>query len=138
MSQDSGREGDQVQAVGAGMVMIVEDHDGIRESLAELLEGWDRVTVTVKSGEAALQMLRGGCRPAVILLDLKMDGLNGWDFRREQMNDPRFRDVPVVIMTALSIPDGSARAEVGEVTWLRKPFSPEELAAALAVAGDER
>jgi CheY-like chemotaxis protein len=54
------------------------------------------------------------------------------------MNDPRFRDVPVVIMTALSIPDGSARAEVGEVTWRRKPFSPEELAAALAVAGDER
>ncbi|HEY4393195.1 MAG TPA: hypothetical protein VGP64_03990 [Polyangia bacterium] len=35
MSHDSGREGDQVQAVGAGMVMIVEDHDGIRESLAE-------------------------------------------------------------------------------------------------------
>ena len=123
---------DLVQAGGARVVMIVEDDDGIRESLAELLESWELVTLEVESGEAALQMLRGGCRPAVILLDLKMDGLNGWDFRRAQMEDPSLNRVPVVIMTALSIPDGSARAEVGDVTWLRKPFSPDELREVLA------
>ena len=117
--------------------MIVEDDDGIRESLAELLESWDLTTLQVRSGEVALRTLRGGCQPAVILLDLKMDGLSGWDFRREQMSDPGLKDVPVVIMTALSIPEGSARSEVGEVTWLRKPFSPDELRAALPV-GDPR
>jgi CheY-like chemotaxis protein len=128
---------DQVQGGGARAVMIVEDDDGIRESLAELLESWELVTVEVHSGDVALQMLRGGCRPAVILLDLKMDGLNGWDFRRAQMEDPSLSQVPVVIMTALSIPDGSARDEVGDVTWLRKPFSPEELRAALSAVGEK-
>ena len=123
---------DQVQAGGARVVMIVEDDDGICESLAELLESWELVTLVAKGGEAALQMLRGGCRPALILLDLKMDGLSGWDFRRAQMDDPALNRVPVVIMTALSIPDGGARAEVGDVTWLRKPFSPDELRAVLA------
>jgi CheY-like chemotaxis protein len=127
---------DQVQGGGVRAVMIVEDDDGIRESLAELLESWELVTVEVGSGDVALQMLRGGCRPAVILLDLKMNGLNGWDFRRAQMEDPSLSQVPVVIMTALSIPDGSARAEVGDVTWLRKPFSPEELRAALSAVGE--
>jgi len=126
-----------VQAGGAGVVMIVEDDDGIRESLAELLENWDLVTLEVKSGEIALQMLRDGCRPALILLDLKMEGLSGWDFRREQMNDPSLNGVPVVIMTALSIPDGTSRAEFGEVTWLRKPFSPDDLSAALGVLGEK-
>jgi CheY-like chemotaxis protein len=128
---------DQVQGGGARAVMIVEDDDGIRESLAELLESWELITVEVESGDVALQMLRGGCRPAVILLDLKMDGLSGWDFRRAQMEDPSLSQVPVVIMTALSIPDGSARAVVGDVTWLRKPFSPEELRAALSAVGEK-
>jgi CheY-like chemotaxis protein len=114
--------------------MIVEDDDGIRESLAELLENLDLVPLQITSGELALRTLRGGCRPALILLDLKMDGLSGWDFRREQMDDPGLNAIPVVIMTALSIPDGSARDEAGQVTWLRKPFSPEELRAALAAA----
>jgi len=117
--------------------MIVEDDDAIRESLAELLQGWELATLEVKSGELALETLRGGCRPAIILLDLKMDGLSGWEFRRAQMSDPSLSEVPVVIMTALSIPDGSARAEAGDVTWLRKPFSPDELRAALA-AVDEK
>lgn len=126
-----------MQAGGAGVVMIVEDDDAIRESLAELLANWDLLTLEVKNGEVALQMLRDGCRPALILLDLKMDGLSGWDFRREQMNDPRLNGVPVVIMTALSIPEGTARAEFGEVTWLRKPFSPDDLRVALGIVGEK-
>jgi CheY-like chemotaxis protein len=126
-----------VEAGGARVVMIVEDDDGIRESLAELLESWELIPLEVKCGEDALRMLRGGCRPALILLDLKMDGVSGWDFRREQMSDPRLNEVPVVIMTALSIPEGSARAEAGEVTWLRKPFSPDELRVALAAVDEQ-
>ncbi|HLK92171.1 MAG TPA: response regulator [Polyangia bacterium] len=115
--------------------MIVEDDPEIRESLAELLESWQLVPVAVDGGEAALRALReGGCRPAVILLDLKMSRLSGWEFRREQMHDVRLREVPVVIMTALPIPTGSARAEFGEVAWLRKPFSLDDLQAALAAA----
>ncbi len=113
--------------------MIVEDDDEIRESLAELLESWQLVTAAVNGGESALRTLREeGCRPSVILLDLKMSGLSGWEFRRQQMNDAILSQVPVVIMTALPIPTGSARAEFGDVTWLRKPFSLADLRAALA------
>ena len=118
----------------AVVVMVVEDDDGIRAPLIDLLESLQFVPLAVNSGEAALRTLRGGCQPSVILLDLKMSGLNGWDFRREQMNDSSLSKIPVVIMTALSIPGESARAEVGDVTWLSKPFSPEQLGEALSAA----
>lgn len=114
--------------------MIVEDDDDIRESLAELLKTWHVATVAVNSGEVALRMLRGGFEPCLIVLDLKMFGLSGWDFRREQMKDPRLTKIPVVISTALSPDDQAARAGLGDVTWLNKPFSPHRLKEVLFAA----
>jgi CheY-like chemotaxis protein len=114
--------------------MIVEDDDDIRESLTELLESGEFAPFAVKNGESALRELRAGYQPSVILLDLKMPGLNGWDFRREQRNDPRLSKIPVVIMTGLGIPDDGLRAEVGDVIWLPKPFTPDALRGALSAA----
>lgn len=119
--------------------MIVEDDDDIRESLAELLEGWEFVPVAVNGGEAALGMLRGGFDPLLIFLDLKMSGLSGWDFRREQMNDPKLSEIPVVITTALAADsDAAGAAGLGEVTWLPKPFKADGLRAVLAAAISSR
>lgn len=134
MSREGRSEADPPRSTSARVVMIVEDDDDIRESLAELLKTWRVATVAVNSAEVALGMLRRGFEPCLILLDLKMLGLSGWDFRREQMKDPRLNRIPVVISTALGSADEAASAGLGDVTWLPKPFSPDRLKEVLFAA----
>src|SRR3954470_19917751 len=81
-------------------ILVVEDDPDVRRALTELLasEGYE-VTAAADGGEA-LETLRGGLRPAVILLDLMMPNWGGWDFRRAPLGGPAFAAVPVVLVTA--------------------------------------
>jgi putative two-component system response regulator len=110
-------------ADGTRMVMVVEDDDDIRESLVELLEGWGLHPLPVQGAARALQLLEDGCQPAVILLDLRMPGMTGWEFRRAQMSESRFATIPVVVMTALGGNQDPIKAQMGDVVWLPKPFA---------------
>lgn len=85
----------------AGSVLVVEDDDDIRASVAELLavEGID--VIDVPDGAAALRYLRSGApRPSLILLDLMMPVMDGWAFRAAQLEDPDLAFIPVVILSA--------------------------------------
>ncbi len=81
-------------------IVIVDDDTDVREALGEVLaeEGYD--TRLFESGRAALQYLRNGSDPSLILLDLMMPEMSGWQFREEQLKDPRLREIPVVVITA--------------------------------------
>ena len=84
---------------------------------------------------AALDVLARGARlPDLILLDLQMPILDGWGFRRAQQADPRWRAIPVILMSASADPTGPAQA-MHIATMLRKPFVPEVLLAAVAARG---
>jgi CheY-like chemotaxis protein len=85
----------------AGMILIVEDDPDIRLDLAEILRGEGYDVVTAGEGHEALDRLRGAGCPSVILLDLMMDGMNGWDFRDQQLQDPALAGIPVVILSGL-------------------------------------
>jgi|SRR5712671_1618525 len=80
-------------------VLIVEDDAAIRDELAAILtqEGYE--VVTSGDGRDALERLHWGLRPAVILLDLRMTVMTGWEFRGEQKKDSAVADIPVVAMT---------------------------------------
>lgn len=80
-------------------VLIVEDDASIREELADLLvqDGYD--VVQAGDGRDAIERLRWGLRPEVILLDLRMDVMTGWQFREEQRKEPAIADIPVIAMT---------------------------------------
>jgi CheY-like chemotaxis protein len=103
-------------------ILLIEDDDLLRGAMKMLLE-WEgyRVACAGDGGEA-LDYLRGGERPALILLDVMLPVLDGAQFRQEQMRDPALADVPVVVVSALDAadcPDAAAH--------IRKPFAPEEL-----------
>src|SRR5512140_1609952 len=84
----------------SGPIAVVDDDTDLRETLGELLyeEGYD--ARLFENGRKALDFLRSGGRPKLILLDLMMPDMNGWQFREEQLKDADLKDIPVVVMTA--------------------------------------
>jgi urea transport system substrate-binding protein len=110
--------GERVQAERAGPILIVEDDPDILSSVADILdfEGYEVVTAT--DGTLGLEMLETS-EPTLILLDMRMPGLNGWDFAR--IMKERGHDVPMLVMTAAQ--DARRWAEeIGAVGYIPKPF----------------
>jgi CheY-like chemotaxis protein len=100
-------------------ILIVEDDADLREMMAQILtlEGF-RVE-TVANGREALDYLQQGDFPDLILLDLMMPVMDGWEFRRRQQAHPDFAAVPVVVLSAL---DPSRVADLGGPAFLKKPL----------------
>jgi len=111
----------------APSVLIVDDDPDILAALGELLESEGYQVTMVTDARAALSHLRDGMRPCVILLDLMMPGMNGWDFRTEQLKDIDLRDIPVVIVTAANVTEAALKAQLGDISLLRKPTMEDEL-----------
>src|SRR3954470_15283551 len=82
-------------------VLIVEDDEDLRDMMAQLLtiEGFEPATVA--NGREALEYLQTSEKPHVILLDLMMPVMDGWEFRRQQKADPDLARVPVIVLSAL-------------------------------------
>ena len=111
----------------AQSILIVDDDVDILAALAELLESQGYEVTMMTDARAALSHLRDGLRPRVILLDLMMPGMNGWDFRTEQLRDIDLRDIPVVIVTAADVAEAALKAQLGDISLLRKPAVEDEL-----------
>jgi CheY-like chemotaxis protein len=108
-------------------IVIVDDDTDVREALGEVLAEEGYVTRLFESGRAALEYLRNDSRPSLILLDLMMPEMSGWQFREEQLKDERLRDIPVVVITASRYGAGSIEAH--EVLF--KPVGVCELVGAV-------
>lgn len=111
----------------AHTVLIVDDDQGIREALKELLEIEGYTVDTASSGHEGLAYLRGKT-PKLVLLDLMMPGMGGLEFREKQLAEGLVPDVPVILMSA----DGQIqkRGEQAQVTdYLRKPMDINEVLA---------
>ena len=104
------------------VVMVVDDSNEIREVLVTLLGDAGYRVQEAQNGLEALQLLRAGCRPAVILLDLMMPVMDGWRFREEQANDSSIASIPVVVMTA-----GRPEESFPNTHTLRKPFDVDQV-----------
>jgi CheY-like chemotaxis protein len=111
----------------AERVMVVEDDAAIRGSLIHILEEEGYEVSEASNGYEALARLRSRqAQPHVILLDLMMPVMNGWQFRDEQRRDPRIASIPVVVLTAFN----DARREstrLQAASCLEKPLRLHEL-----------
>ena len=80
---------------------MVDDDADIRDSLREVLEDEGYEVACVGNGREALDHLKAASpRPCVILLDLMMPVMDGWQFRKEQKLHPEIADIPLVVITA--------------------------------------
>lgn len=83
-------------------VLVVEDDHDLGLTLTEILEMAGYPVVTATDGRLALAYLQDAPLPCVILLDLMMPGMDGWEFRRRQLADPKLRRIPVIIASGMS------------------------------------
>lgn len=89
-------------------ILIVEDDPDTRRALADAMRGAGAEVVVAEDGHDALERLRAGPRPAVILLDLRPPGLGGEEFLRALRADPRYEHVPVITMSGSGPGEGDA------------------------------
>jgi CheY-like chemotaxis protein len=114
--------------MSSGAILIVDDDNDVRSALSEMLEEEGFSVEGAHNGREALARLRGGgAHPAVILLDLMMPGMDGWDFRSEQMRDPKLASVPVVIVSASGFSRESIRTQFRPAAYVEKPIERGEL-----------
>ncbi|MFW5966182.1 MAG: response regulator [Persicimonas sp.] len=107
-------------------VLVVEDEENVRESVAALLEVEGLEVITADNGARALALLRSEPDVSLIILDLMMPQMDGWAFRARQLNQPELRDIPVVVLSGAREIDREVK-EMEPEAVLRKPVSIQEL-----------
>jgi CheY-like chemotaxis protein len=105
-------------------VLIVEDDDDLREMMAQFLSLEGFQAAAVANGREALDYLQHENAPDLILLDMMMPVMDGWEFRRHQKADPVMAEVPVVVLSAL---DQVRVADVHAEAILKKPLDFDRL-----------
>lgn len=116
--------GDVSSGTDRKVILLVEDDYHIREAVVGVLEEAGYEVIQAENGRRALERLHSGARPDLILLDLRMPVMDGWEFRAAQKNDPNLAIIPVLAVSA----DGSAKAEaIAADGYLRKPLSTRTL-----------
>ena len=110
-----------------GFILVVDDDDAVRETIVEVLEDARYDVRAARNGREAIDILRSNSRPCLILLDLMMPVMNGWEFVRETAQDPALSDLPICLVTAVA---ATQRLPDGPVAVVRKPL---ELTALLNV-----
>ena len=111
-------------------VLVVEDNDDARDMLCMLLEMHGFNTLCAKNGKEALELLKDYPNPCLILLDLMMPVMTGWEFREEQLKNPKWADIPVFILSAVS--DRSSISELHAQAYLNKPLDFQALTKGLS------
>jgi len=102
-------------------VLVVDDELDIREAVTEVLSYEGHEVFTASEGAEALRKCVA-LQPDLILLDLMMPGMNGWEFRLAQLRDPAICEIPVVVLSALG-----RVSNIDALAFLPKPFGLDDL-----------
>ena len=108
-------------------VLIVEDDTAIAASLERFLDNAGYSTESAYNGREALDALQRGLRPSVLLVDLMMPLMSGWELIERIQRDDTLSQIPVVVMTAYPKLVGEARLRNLNVPFVEKPIRLERL-----------
>lgn len=110
-----------------GPILVVDDDPGVLAAVRDLLEFEGHSVVAASSGLIALEFVRQ-VTPSLVLLDMRMPGMDGWSFARALRREGH--DVPIVVMTAAANAAAWA-SEIDAQAYIAKPFGSDELLTAV-------
>jgi two-component system, chemotaxis family, chemotaxis protein CheY len=108
-------------------ILLVDDDDQLRESIADGLEAAGFAVTRASNGSDALGHLRTSNLPSLILLDLMMPGMNGWQLAEVMRADPVLAKIPIIALTATASMDPESLHLVDVADWLAKPFDLDQV-----------
>ncbi len=113
-------------------ILSIEDEPGMSSLIQLIFERHGHRVVSVKSGEFGLEMLKS-LRPDVLLLDLMLPDIDGWDIYQQMKEDDELAQVPVIIVSARDRDQDarSGRFVIGEDRFIEKPFEVKDLVKAV-------
>jgi two-component system, cell cycle response regulator DivK len=108
-------------------ILIVEDHEDNRQILRDLLGSVGYAMSEAADGEAALVAVKAR-RPDLILMDIQLPLLDGYEVTRRIKADPDFKDIPIIVVSSYALSGDEPRARVaGCDAYVTKPYSPRDL-----------
>ena len=113
-------------------ILLVDDDGDLRRSLGEALEDAGYAVTASPNGHDALVAMRAGPLPDVILLDLLMPIMNGWQFCKAKQADPATAPIPVIAMSAAVSRDPKSPYYIEVEDFIAKPLELDELLSKLA------
>lgn len=114
-------------------IMIVDDEPDILKVVIFRVKKAGYIVVSVKNGQEALDAIRGGLKPDLILLDLIMPVMDGYEFCRIIKSGAATKEIPVIIVSASASSDIKEKMrEMKADAYLIKPYEPQELLARIS------
>ena len=108
--------------------LVIDDEAPIRLLCRVNLEAEGMTVLEARDGPSGVAKAKEE-QPDVVLLDVKMPGLDGWRVAEELLEDPNTREIPIVFLTARAeFRDRARGLDIGGVDYITKPFNPVELA----------
>lgn len=110
-------------------ILLVEDNTDNRIIYRRALEHFGYTVIEALDGEEAIRLAKEHV-PDLVLMDISIPRINGWEATKAIRTDPRTRDIPIVALTAHALPADRARGnEVGFASYLTKPIEPRRVVA---------
>jgi len=118
-----------VPGTGAPTILVVDDHRYVRDMLRTLFEGQAYRVLEAADGVEGLALAQSQ-RPDCVLLDIRMPGISGFEVLERLSDDPRTREIPVIMLTASdeTLEDMERALSGGAVDYLSKPIAPAYVA----------
>lgn len=115
------------------LILVVDDEPGIVDIARANLEGLGYRVISAGNGLEALELIRQES-PDLVILDILMPEVDGWDVLERVEADPEMAGIPIIMLTArVSDEDVLRGLESGAVEYMTKPFYPQELVAAVKI-----
>jgi CheY-like chemotaxis protein len=113
--------------MSAKRILVVDDHEQIRESISEILEIQGYEVKTAINGKDAMDQI-GGFQPDLIVTDILMPDMDGYELMMKKWTDQQIYEVPIIVVSAMvSKYDIAAGKALGAKKYITKPFKAQEL-----------